>query len=273
MRELRDRIALVTGGSRGIGPRIARALARQGVHVGVAARDAAGLGRTVDEVRGLGVRAEALQADLSSAEAREALVARATEVLGAIDILVNNAGLEPEGPFAEIEPAAIEVTVEVNLIAPMHLTRQVLPEMIERDVGHVVNIASLGGKKGAPYDAVYCGTKAALVEWTAGVRAELEGTGVSLSAICPGYVREIGMFARHGMRAPALLGSCSPDDVANAVVDAIRRDRPEVIVNDRPVRLLLALNALFPRLGARMLTTLGITEFQRRKASGDRRAP
>jgi short-subunit dehydrogenase len=140
--------------------------------------------------------------------------------------------------------------------------------MLARRRGHVVNVASFGGKKGAPFEAVYSATKAGLIEWTSALRSELESTGVCFSAICPGYVTGEGMFAKFGVSAPRTIGSCTPEQVAAAVVDAIRRDRPEVIVNSMPVRPLLALNALSPRLGLWLLEAMGITAFQRRKVGG-----
>jgi short-subunit dehydrogenase len=267
MIQLRGGIALVTGGSRGLGPYIARALAREGMDVVLTARDAAGLEQVAASVRALGVRATTVPADLASAADRERL-AREAEAVGAIDVLVNNAGVEAEGPFTALDAATIARTVEVNVTAPIHLARLLLPGMVARRQGHLVHLASLAGKKGAPYDAVYSGTKAALVEWSSGLRPELRGTGVGSSVICPGYVTGEGMFARFGMRPPPLLGSCTPEQVAQAVVRAIRKDEPEIIVNSRPVRPLLSLYQLFPSLGERLLGWLGVTEFQRRKVGG-----
>src|SRR5574341_1700003 len=260
MIQLRGGIALVTGGSRGLGPYIARALAREGMDVVLTARDAAGLEREAASVRGLGGRATAVPADLASTADRERL-AREAEALGSIDVLVNNAGVEAEGPFTALDAATIARTVEVNVNAPIHLTRLLLPGMLAKRRGHLVHLASLAGKKGAPYDAVYSGTKAALVEWSGGLRPELRGTGVGSSVICPGYVTGEGMFARFGMRPPALLGSCTPEQVAQAVVRAIRKDEAEIIVNSRPVRPLLGLYQLFPSLGERLLGWLGVTGF------------
>lgn len=265
MRDLRNSVALVTGASRGIGPHIARALAREGAHVAVSARSVPALEAVSADLRSLGVRAAPLAADVGRSEECASLVARVEEALGPLDVLVNNAAVESEGPFPSLDPKTIAGTVGVNLTAAMLITRQAVPGMLARQRGHVVNIASLGGKKGAAFDAVYCGTKAGVVEWTSALRSELKGTGVSVSAICPGYVTGEGMFARFGVPAPRTIGSCTPEQVAAAVVDAIRRDRPEVIVNSMPVRPLLALSALSPRLGLWLLDALGITAVQRRK--------
>lgn len=265
MDQLRGRVALVTGASRGIGPHIAQALAAEGVHLALTARDGAALERGAERVRALGVRAVALAADLRDAAAREALVRRAEDALGPIDLLVNDAGVESEGAFTALEVPVIVATVELNLTAPLHLSRLVLPGMLARRRGHVVSVASVGGKTGQPYDAVYCGTKAALIEWTAGLRRELAGTGVSLSVVCPGYVTGEGMFARFGVASPARVGACTPEEVARAAVRCIREDLPERIVNSMPLRPLLALRALSPRLGQWIVDRLGLPEFQRAK--------
>jgi short-subunit dehydrogenase len=137
--------------------------------------------------------------------------------------------------------------------------------MVERRRGHVVVISSLGGLAGTPYDAVYCGTKAALAHWTRGLRFELAGSGVGVSTIYPGYVTETGMFARFGVKPPWAVGSCTPAQVVGAVVDAVERGRNERIVNSRPMRPALALAALFPALGERLMRVLGVVDFQRRK--------
>ena len=105
--------------------------------------------------------------------------------------------------------------------------------MLNQKQGHIVNIASVGAKSGAPYAATYCGTKAGLAEWTRGLRLELAGTGIHFSVIFPGYITEVGMFSRFNMKAPWMVGSCTPSQVARAVLKAIERERAEVIVNSR----------------------------------------
>jgi len=178
---------------------------------------------------------------------------------------VNNAGLETEGAYVELPWVAIHETIEVNLVAPMALTRLVLPGMIKRKAGHIVNIASIAAKSGAPYAATYSGTKAGLAEWTRALRLELAGTGVRFSTIFPGYVREVGMFARFGMKSPWIIGSCSPSQVAKAVVDAIEKGTEEKIINSRPLRYSFMLNELSSTLGDTLMRLSGIVDFQRRK--------
>lgn len=271
MDTLQEKVVLLTGASRGIGPYIARALGARGAVLGLTARDAAALEGLAAALRDAHIRAAAFPADLLRSEERLGLVRQVERELGPIDVLVNDAGVETEGAFVDLDPAAISGTIELNLAAPLHLASLVLPRMLARRAGHVVSIASLGGKKGVPYAAVYCATKAGLIEWHGALRGELGGTGVSTSVICPGYVTEEGMFARSEVAPPARLGWCTPDEVAGAVVRAIERDLREVIVNSRPVRPLLALSALSPRIGAWVLDRLGVTDLQRARLAVARR--
>lgn len=265
MKHMKGSNALVTGASRGLGPHICRALAAEGVNLVVTARTTDLLEDVAASLRRHGIESVAVTADLSVTTERETLVERAERSIGAIDILVNNAGVESEGPFREIQSHIMEQTVDVNLTAPMHLARMLLPKMIARGTGHVVSVSSIGGKRGAPYDAVYCGTKAGLIQWSNALRLELAGTGVRVSVICPGYVTEVGMFAKFGIDPPTILGSCTPQQVARGLVHVIAGNRPEMIINSRPVRPLLGLGEMFPRLADWMMGAIGITEFQRRK--------
>lgn len=269
MRRLRGANALVTGGSRGIGPHIARALAREGVNVAISARSAERLAEVATSLAIHGVGLAALPADLTIAHERGSLIDRAVDALGPIDILVNNAAVDSAGAFLALDGERVSAIVELNVVAPIELTRLVLPGMLARRRGHVVNLSSLAGKQGVPYDAVYSGTKAALVAWTHALGAEFRGAGVGFSVVCPGFVRGEGMFARFGVEAPTIPGATTPDRVACAVLRAIRRDLAEVIVNPVPVRPLLALGATVPNHVTRLLDLLGVTAFQRRKVGLD----
>jgi short-subunit dehydrogenase len=188
MKDLRGKSAVLTGASRGLGPYIARALARKGVNLALAARTADAVEATAKEASALGVRAIAVPTDVTNQASRERLLERAVAANGPIDILVNNAGIEWVCEYAKMSAEQIEQMIQTNLVAPLILSRLVLPEMIARGSGHVVMMSSLGGKKGSPYSATYAATKAGLIEWTSGVREELRGTGVSASVICPGFV-------------------------------------------------------------------------------------
>ena len=266
MKDLRGKNAVLTGASRGLGPYIARALAQKGVNLALAARTADAVEATATEASALGVNAVAVAVDVTEQAGRERLLDTALAVNGPIDILINNAGIEWICEYTKMSTEQIEQIVQTNLVAPLILSRLVLPEMIARGSGHVVMMSSLGGKKGSPYSATYAATKAGLIEWTSGVREELRGTGVGASVICPGFVSEVGMFAVYGKRAPRLSGESPPRKVADAVVHAIERDVSEIIVNPGPKRLLSVANAISPEAVSWLLRRFGVYEFYRQQA-------
>jgi short-subunit dehydrogenase len=260
--------ALVTGGSRGLGPTVARALTREGAALTLTARTAGDLQRVADELA-----ANWIVADLTREDSRGELLERAVAERGPVDILVNNAGIEWIQPYTKLPPDAVETMVRTNLLAPLMLSRAVLGGMVDRRRGHVVMMSSLGGKKGAPYSATYAATKAGLIAWTSALRAELDGTGVGVSAICPGFVSEVGMFAARKERAPWVLGTSTPEAVARAVVRAIQRDIGEIIVNPGPVRLSMMVDALSPSLMSWLLEKAGVFDYYRRRAEAEERSP
>ena len=126
-------------------------------------------------------------------------------------------------------------------------------------------MASIAAKSGAPYAATYSATKAGIAEWTRALRLELTNTGVQLSTIFPGYVREVGMFAKFGLESPWIVGSCAPSQVAKAVVNAIEKGRLEKIINSRPLRYSFMINELSPKIGDWLMRMSGVVDFQRRK--------
>ncbi len=265
MTSLSGKVLLLTGASRGLGPVIAEAVAARGATVVLAARDEDRLRQVARRLEQRGARTLAVPVDLRSAAQREELVATVAGELGRVDVLVNNAGLETEGAFTDLPWGAIQENIEVNLVAPLALTRLVLPEMLRRRAGHIVNVASVAAKSGAPYASVYSATKAGLAEWTRALRLELGGTGVRFSTVFPCYVREVGMFARFGLEPPKLVGSCSAPRVAEAVADAIERNRLETIVGDRPLRYAFVLSEASPALGDWLMRVSDAVGFQRRK--------
>ena len=265
MTRLRDRRVLLTGASQGIGPFVAEALAGRGCHVALTARSEELLREVAGRLGAFSVDVGIFPCDLLEADQRRRLIQEVLERFGRIDILVNNAGVENEGAFLDQPVETHRRTIELNLLAPIELTHALLPTMIAQGSGHIVNIASVGAKAGSPYDAVYCGSKAGLAEWTRGISLEDEHAGVRFSTIFPGFVTEVGMFARFGLRAPWTIGSCTPKQVAAAVVRALEHDLPEIIVNSRPLKPLLALAALSPRFAGWLMRRLGVVDFQRRK--------
>ncbi|NIS03375.1 MAG: SDR family NAD(P)-dependent oxidoreductase [Gemmatimonadetes bacterium] len=252
MKELRDKVAIVTGASRGLGPYVARALAAEGMRLVVAARSADQLDGVAARLRENGAEAIAVATDVTDSEALERMLATANESFGPADLLVNNAGTVTLCPFGQIGITDIERVVRLNLVSAMILTRLVLPGMLERRRGHVVNMSSLAGIFGPPYDAVYGATKAALVGFTESLRDECRASGVSASVICPSFVEEAGIYHegrkyRVG-KASRIVGTTTPDAVARAVLRAVRHDIPQINVNSMPIRPMAAVARLSPGL-------------------------
>ena len=175
--------ALVTGGSRGIGRAVAAALARAGAEVTVVGRSEAALREAV----AAGDAAGCLVADVTDAQAVARQVSAAQAVRGPIAILINNAGSVESGPFGKLDPAAFAAMWNVHVMGAVHATRAVLPGMVERGFGRIVNIASTAGLKGYAYVSAYCAAKHALVGLTRALALETATRGVTVNAVCPGY--------------------------------------------------------------------------------------
>ena len=253
MKDLRGRTAIVTGASRGIGQIVAKALAQQGMNLALAARSPEPLEQLATELRQMGVRALVIPTDVTDEAQLKSLVEKTLLEFGSIDLLVNNAGIEAFRPFHLIEPSDIVQTIHVNLIATLLLTRFVLPHMLKARRGHIVNMASVAGKYGPAFGAAYGASKSGMIAFTQSLRGELYKTGVSASAICPGFANDGGIYEvikqRTGRGTPWYLGSTSADTVARAVIKSIQRDRPEMIVNFPALRPVFALCQAFPTLG------------------------
>ena len=258
MDQLSGRCAVVTGASRGIGALTAEALAAEGMHLVLAARDAGRLSAVTDRLAARGVEVLSMTTDVRQAADRTALLEAARARFGRIDVLVNNAAIIEWKPFLEQDPQQIADIVNTNLTAALLLAREVLPEMVAHGSGHVVTMASLEGKVGIADTAVYGASKAGLLIWNAALRSELQGTGVGLTAIAPGYVTEAGMWADVGASAPLLGGAVPAQRVAAAVARALHGNPQEVYVRSQPTRPLLSLVALKPELGGRMLKLFGV---------------
>lgn len=264
-------VVLLTGASRGIGTVVARELRARGARLALVARSRSGLIRAKQELESAGGGAEVacVSMDLSEPGMAPRLRRAVEEALGPVDVLVNNAGIGPVERFEEQEPDKLLETMNTNLVGPMLLTRELVPGMIVRGRGHVVNVASLAGLTATAYCEAYCASKHGLVGFTRGLRASLkaDGSGVSASSVCPGYIRDVGMFAEQvavfGAKAPLMLGESPPESVAAAVVKAIEEDRPEVVVNPGPMRPLLALGTLWPRLSEWVAPKVGSNSVNR----------
>lgn len=267
MQNLSGRTIILTGASQGLGERMARALAAAGAQLVLAARSADKLDALARDLTKSGARVLTVRCDVTQAADRETLLKRARAEFGAIHVLINNAAVEELGDYAGQDPATLERIITTNLLSPMLLTRALLPELLAAKQGQVINIASLAGRTGMPYGAAYSGSKGGLAEWSISLAGELRGTGVSVSVICPGFVDDTGMFSRKQTRAPKSIGASRPEDVVRAVMDTLRKPRVEVIVNPKPVRLLMALRALSPEAALAVGRRLGLVDFLKQIAT------
>jgi short-subunit dehydrogenase len=268
--KLQGSVGILTGASRGIGVYIAEHLAKKGVSLALAARSAGDLKETAERVLAFGVDAIVVPADVTARADLENLVKRANAELGPVDLLVNNAGIEHYVQFAEIDPDEIEHIMSTNIVAAQHLSRLVLPGMIERGRGHIVNISSAAGKTAVPYNTVYSSSKHALVGFSWSLREEVRSHGVGVSVVCPGFVADTGMFASwsHDQDAPRVAGTVPPEKVAEAVIKAIESDRAEIIVSGGLGRVVDVFHAISPELTTGVARRAGLYDFLARQATG-----
>lgn len=226
--ELSGSVCLVTGAAGGIGTATVAALEAAGARVLAADRPGGGA---------------PLEHDLAEPGAAVRLAADA----GRVDVLVSNAGLGSFGDLAALPPDEVERLLRINLVAPVELTRALLPGMLARRRGHVVLVGSIVGAVGRPREAVYAAAKAGLAVFAESLRAEVSGSGVGVSLVVPVAV-DTGFFAArgepYGRRRPRPV---PPARVARAIVEAIRRDRPEVVV-PRVLVVPMRLHGAAPRL-------------------------
>ena len=217
MRSLEGKVAVVTGASRGIGAAVARALDAHGVRLGLASRsgDDLGLEGTV-----------ALPCDVRDPAQLEALVAATVERHGRLDILVANAGVGAYGSFLDLEPRHLEEMVDVNLKGTLYAVRAALPHLLASGEADVVTLASEAGRRGLPYEAVYCASKFGQVGFTRALDHELRERGVRCTSVCPGGVAtDFALDDNRGRTPDALPGMMSAEDVAETVLFVLTRPR------------------------------------------------
>ena len=253
---------LLTGATGGIGAAIARRLADAGASLSLVARRGAELDALAAQVG-----ARAIRCDLAERGQLDALLAAAGEV----DVLVACAALPASGRLTALEQRDIDRALEVNLRAPVALARALAPAMVARRRGQLVFIGSLSGMAATAGASVYCATKFGLRGFALALRAELAPGGVGVSHVQPGFVSEAGMYADTAIKLPRWLGTRPPSAVAEAVAQAIERDRGEITVAPATMRVGAQIASLAPGLAAWANRRLGgdrlALEFEERQAA------
>jgi NADP-dependent 3-hydroxy acid dehydrogenase YdfG len=223
-RSIQGRVVAITGGARGIGKATAQALARKGARVAIGDLDAE---LAAEAAEGLGAEAIGLELDVTKRESFADFLAQVEERIGPLDVIINNAGIMPIGPFVEESDDTAHRMVDINLHGVLYGMKLAMPGMIRRNSGHIVNIASQAGKAGIPGGATYCATKHAVVGVSEAVRGELHETEVEVSCVMPAVVNtELGSGL---LETPGIKVS-QPEDVADAIVDALEYPRFDVFV-------------------------------------------
>jgi short-subunit dehydrogenase len=256
----------VTGATGGIGGAIARALHARGAQLVLT-------GRREEQLAALGTSLGEGRVELVALDLAERVgPARLAEASGAVDVLVANAALPASGRVEDFTPDAIDRALDVNLRAPMQLTRALLPGMLERGRGHIVLVSSLSGKVASVRSGIYSATKFGLRGFAAGLREDVEQSGIGVTVIFPGFVSDAGFFAESGVKLPPWVGTRTPEQVAAAVVRGVEQERAEVDVAPLGLRVGTRLAELAPVTAARIQRRLGseriadgLSEAQRNK--------
>ncbi len=267
MTNLADKNIILTGASRGVGAFIARELAKKKTTIICISRSQDGLDRICDEINTLGGKGMGITFDISKIERIPELMCEIKQMTGSgdIDILINNAGIEIYRAFKNYSLADIQLVMSVNLMSAIELTRLLLPNMLNKGSGHIVNIASLAAKKSHRHDSIYTASKAGLLMWADALKQELADTNIEVSNICPGQVYQQELLADIGFKASSSRDMSNPEEVAIAVCNAIEQNEIEVVTSDSIImqnlsKILLATERFIPKLADRINRYLGTTE-------------
>jgi uncharacterized protein len=257
--ELSGRTVLLTGATGGIGHALARAFAAAGAQLVLT-------GRRTDVLESLRADLDAttVAADLSDPEAVHGLIADH----GDADVVIANAALPASGRLDSFSEEQIDRALDVNLRAPIVLAHALVPKMVERGEGHFVLVSSLAGKAPSEGSSIYSATKFGLRGFGASLRAELHGTGVGVSTIFPGFIRDAGMFHESGTKLPKGVGTSTPDEVAEATVSAVVKNRGEVDVAPIPMRLGATFAGVAPGIAEGLQRRLGGSKVASQLADG-----
>ena len=245
---LRDKVAIVTGASSGIGRATALALAREGACVAVAARREESLIGLVTEIEAMGMKALALPTDVTQQAQVEAMVQRVFSQWGRVDILISNAGEYIQGPIVELDAADLRRSLEVNYFGGVYCIKAVLPQMLAQKSGHILAVTSMDGKIGLPPDAPYVSAKFALTGFLEVLRQEVSDQGISVTNVMPGRVDTV--MIEH-LRFSWISPKISPESVARSIIHAIRK-RQSIVIVPPQAKLLYYINVFAPRLSDKL---------------------
>jgi NAD(P)-dependent dehydrogenase (short-subunit alcohol dehydrogenase family) len=261
----RDKVVLVTGGSRGLGLVIARRLTERGARVAIWARDEDELRRAADDLERHGARPFTATCDVTNADSVREAVLRIESEWGPVDVVINNAGTIVVGPLSTMTRGDFEHNLAVNFWGAYNAVEAVLPGMRERGRGRIVNVSSIGGKVSVPHLLPYCVSKFALVGYSHGLRAELAGDGILVTTVCPGLTRtgsprhalfkgrHDAEYAWFSVSDSLPLLTISAERAANQILDACARGDAEIILS-LPAKFAATYHALFPELSALLLS-------------------
>ncbi len=263
----KDKVVLITGGSRGLGLVLAREFAKLGAKIALTARDLSELDRARKELESQGVEVFDAVCDVRNVEDVARLMQDVHTRYGRIDVLVNNAGIIQAGPFEAQTAKDFEDALAVHFWGPYYTMQAVLPEMKKRGEGRIVNIASIGGKVVVPHLAPYCASKFALVGLSGAMQAELAKDNIRVTTICPGLMRTGSHvnalfkgqndweFALFSLMNASPLSSISAESAARQIIKAVERGDAGAIISVQ-AQLLAKMNALFPEATAEILSLI-----------------
>lgn len=254
-----DKTVWITGASSGIGAALARALAPEGAALILSARREDRLQDLAAQLRAQGADVLTLPLDVADSSAIVDAAQRALGWRGTIDVLINNAGISQRARVEDTHIDTVRRVMEVNFFGLVHLTGQVLPGMLARKSGHIVNLSSVAGYVSTPLRSTYAASKHAVRAWSDALRAEVGDRQVHVTVICPGYVRTdissvalTGDGSQKGTDDQAILSGLDPDVAARRMVDAIARHQNELVLGGREVWSIY-LKRYLPGLTARLL--------------------
>jgi short-subunit dehydrogenase len=223
---------LITGASAGLGAALARQLAAQNAVVGLIARRRNRLSEVLADCRRTSPASAMWVADLADTAGLEELAMKAWDGLGGIEVLINNAAIPKRRPVTELDPNEVEDVMRVNFFAPMRLTLTLLPRMLARGTGLIVNISSVGGRLGIIHETAYCASKFALCGWSEAMAVDLHGSGIAVKLIEPGPV-DTEIWDQPGSEEPLYQGpKVAAEEVADGIIAALGSDRFEHYVPD-----------------------------------------